>query len=116
MYLKRCHECLVRFSGRKGEFCSNSCRMRFKWKRYVPKTKDLEVEKFRRRVSNTVFEAKRKGILVPSEGCEACGIRVPLEAHHEDYSKLLEVRWLCRPCHRKRHVELKKSGEVILGK
>jgi len=28
-------------------------------------------------------------------------------AHHEDYDKPLEVMWLCQPCHKQRHKELK---------
>lgn len=34
--------------------------------------------------------------------CEYCGA-VKTDAHHEDYSKPLEVRWLCRPCHASEH-------------
>jgi hypothetical protein len=34
--------------------------------------------------------------------CEVCGVE-PTEAHHEDYSKPLEVRWLCPKHHRDVH-------------
>ncbi len=30
--------------------------------------------------------------------CESCG-RAPARAHHDDYLKPLEVRWLCQRCH-----------------
>ena len=35
------------------------------------------------------------------EACEVCGEEA--EAHHEDYSKPLEVRWLCMQHHRATH-------------
>lgn len=39
--------------------------------------------------------------------CADCGQEKTLDAHHHDYSKPLEVRWLCRLCHKKAHkVEL----------
>jgi hypothetical protein len=31
-----------------------------------------------------------------------CG-SLNVQAHHSDYSKPLQVEWLCRPCHRKEH-------------
>lgn len=34
--------------------------------------------------------------------CEACGAR-DVEAHHDDYSKPLEIRWLCHLCHCAHH-------------
>lgn len=33
----------------------------------------------------------------------ACG-KSPVQAHHTDYSKPLEVEWLCKDCHRSRHI------------
>lgn len=41
--------------------------------------------------------------------CERCGYAVGVHAHHEDYSKPLEVTWLCRPCHGARHREINEE-------
>ncbi len=46
---------------------------------------------------------QRRGLL-KREKCERCGAK-DVEKHHDDYSKPLEVRWLCRGCHRLLHVE-----------
>jgi hypothetical protein len=37
--------------------------------------------------------------------CTGCGEEAPLESHHEDYSKPLEVEWLCLSCHKVLHRE-----------
>lgn len=39
---------------------------------------------------------------VVAQPCEACAAQ-KAQAHHDDYSKPLEVRWLCAPCHSKLH-------------
>ena len=44
--------------------------------------------------------AKRNGRIVP-QPCEICG--ADGESHHDDYTKPLEVRWLCRSHHKMRH-------------
>lgn len=36
--------------------------------------------------------------------CASCGGAAE-DGHHEDYSKRLEVTWLCKPCHRQLHKE-----------
>ena len=45
----------------------------------------------------TVHNAIRDGRLL-RQPCEVCGA-VKVEAHHDDYSKPLDVRWLCRKHH-----------------
>lgn len=48
-----------------------------------------------------VHGALETGKLVKSP-CEKCG-NTKVQAHHDDYSKPLDVRWLCHPCHCKEH-------------
>jgi len=43
--------------------------------------------------------------------CEICG-KKQVEAHHDDYSKPIEVRWLCRIHHKQHHA---KHGSGING-
>ena len=43
--------------------------------------------------------AKLSGELVPPPVCSVCGGERPLEMHHTDYAKPLEVTWVCRACH-----------------
>lgn len=53
-----------------------------------------------------VGAAIRTGTLTKQEYCSYCyhnGAEHPIEAHHPDYSKPLNVVWLCRLCHRARH-------------
>ena len=42
-----------------------------------------------------------------SQSCEVCGTK-PADAHHDDYSKHLEVRWLCEPHHAEAHRRYKE--------
>ena len=51
---------------------------------------------------NLVYNAVRSGRLVRGP-CERCGKRTGVHGHHDDYSKPLEVRWLCGPCHGRVH-------------
>jgi len=37
--------------------------------------------------------------LIKSEICSVCESTTDIEAHHDDYTKPLDVRWLCSNCH-----------------
>lgn len=50
-------------------------------------------------VHNLVKQAVRRGEIVRSITCEACGLIRATFAHHDDYVKPLDVRWLCKACH-----------------
>lgn len=61
----------------------------------------------RDRAHEAYTAALRSGELVRADECERCGARdTQIVGHHEDYSKPLDVMWLCHPCHGVRHGEL----------
>ena len=45
----------------------------------------------------------RDGKLIPELSCSCCGSTEKIEGHHDDYTKPLEVRWLCEKCHTEWH-------------
>ena len=55
----------------------------------------------KKRASYLTTNAVRDGRLIP-QPCQICGA-TKVEAHHDDYSKPLEVRWLCRIHHMEHH-------------
>ena len=44
--------------------------------------------------------------------CAHCGTSKRVEGHHPDYSKPLEVVWLCRPDHKSEHRRLRELEEI----
>lgn len=52
---------------------------------------------------NAVARALESGKLIRPEYCEGCFQPCVTEAHHEDYSLLLDVVWLCEDCHKEEH-------------
>jgi len=62
------------------------------------------------RARSNAMAAKRRGALNAPEACQGCGLRTALDMHHPDYSKPLDVVWLCRKCHRRAHLK----GRAVL--
>lgn len=53
--------------------------------------------------------ALRDGRLIRPDYCSQCKKMRSVVAHHDDYAKPLDVRWLCRQCHQNWH-ELNGRG------
>ena len=71
-------------------------------KRQLQKTRSEHPERVR--IYNAVRRALKANKLQKLD-CERCGEKKSM-AHHEDYSRPLEVVWLCMPCHAMRHKEI----------
>lgn len=80
----------------------------------TPRFPRSEEERKKNRAHVAVMNALKDGTLIEPQHCEDCGRKCrrrlhpedggyPLHAHHEDYDKPLEVNWVCRPCHTRRH-------------
>jgi len=66
----------------------------------------LKMEKY---AQNKVWKALKCGALT-RQSCQKCGAnpvaidgRSLVQAHHEDYSKPLDVIWFCQKCHHEEH-------------
>jgi ribosomal protein S27AE len=60
-----------------------------------------EEDRRRCRAHSAVARAIRFGTLV-RQPCESCNNATSV-AHHDDYDKPLDVRWLCQACHKHHH-------------
>jgi len=53
--------------------------------------------------------AVRRGLVEKWSACEICGATTKrIDGHHKDYTKPLEVEWLCSSCHGERHRKVRK--------
>ena len=58
------------------------------------------------RASQQIRDHIRRGTMTRPENCEICLKKCKPEGHHKDYSKPLDVQWLCRTCHLHQHDKL----------
>lgn len=66
-----------------------------------------------KRAAQTILgNAVRDGRIIKPGVCELCGKTGRIHGHHCDYSKPLDVQWLCPACHKKWHDE---NGEGLNG-
>lgn len=90
----------------------NSCsrtRNRLRNRRAVQKWKRANSRAAR--AHRTVARAISKGELQRLP-CEVCG-EPKSEAHHDDYSDALNVRWLCRKHHKEHHRKARLIQQVL---
>lgn len=75
--------------------------------------KKIQIERYPEKIKarQSVYYHKKTGNIIPGS-CEECGINEDITAHHPDYTKPLEVVWLCVNCHKELHrKEREQSGK-----
>lgn len=74
--------------------------------------RDIEqVTRARKAAHQAVFRALKRGEIEKPDSCQLCGADSRLEAHHARYDEPLRVLWLCRSCHAKAHMIIRKGIE-----
>ncbi len=109
------------YDRKRGQLSHRKKAVAERYKRLYRKSHAIHSKKYRsryperRKAHILVGNAIRDGRLIP-KNCEYCGHDTNIHAHHEDYSKPLEVIWLCQRCHGRRHREineLKRQGKWL---
>lgn len=107
----------------KGKTCSVACRVRKAGRAApvpvrvfasVPKANG-KTHPLANRARNVLAHAIRTGRVDRPAQCERCARACKPEGHHADYAKPLDVQWLCRSCHQRRHCEMGQRGEQVRG-
>lgn len=76
---------------------------RVRYKRYWEKNREKLRPK--RNAHQLVMYAVKLGMLVKPKHCEKCLKTCAPHGHHTDYSKPLDVIWLCHSCHKLEHLK-----------
>lgn len=75
---------------------------------------ELSEERRRRQIARSYANVCLKRGKISRSPCIKCGTSENLHMHHHDYSKPLEIEWMCRPCHEATHFPgVKKSHRTI---
>ena len=77
-----------------------------KFKAYYARYEKRPDVRRKRAVRQAVFWAVRTGLIEKKNACEKCGASAKvarLHAHHADYTRPLDVVWLCTLCHGETH-------------
>lgn len=107
-HINECKECVRR---RVSEYAKTDKGLETeRRRRNTPKRKKWVVEYTKRRREKDPLKYKARMKLgnavrdgrIEKYPCEVCGA-TKVQAHHDDYSKPLIVRWLCFNCHKKHH-------------
>lgn len=67
----------------------------------------------KKKAHSKVLLAIKKGLLIKPNACELCRVNnLSIHAHHDDYTKPLDVKWLCVKCHALRHRVINEANRI----
>jgi hypothetical protein len=66
----------------------------------------------KRRAHWAVDNAVRRGHIARPDRCSLCDSVAKVQAHHADYSKPMEITWLCQRCHQRLHTLFPQLSSV----
>lgn len=90
-YYSQCRDC-------KAE-CKRQAKDKLLQSQYKRRERKKEELSPKRKAYNKVYYALKAGKLIKPAQCEICKSTENIQAHHKDYSKPLEVDWVCQKCH-----------------
>lgn len=97
---------------------ANPVRRKAQRRRYSARHAEREREWTRRwraenrekkRAQQLLYRAVRGGQIERPASCAKCDAEGTIQAHHADYSRPLDVEWLCVRCHQRLHAEQRKA-------
>lgn len=86
------------------EEAARQLKLRDKEKNAIARQKYAERVRARQIIRNNIYRGK-----LSRQPCEVCG-NPKSEAHHDDYSRPLDVVWLCPAHHAERHAQLRQAA------
>lgn len=98
----KCRNTLEKRRYGKQRYCL-SCSAEYK-RKFGKKYKDMTPAQKRKAIARSKAGVYHRRGRLKKKPCADCGKRAE-EKHHENYDEALEVIWLCRKCHLRRHAE-----------
>ena len=66
------------------------------------------------KAQNAIDYLIRSGKLIRPTVCPTCSIETFIEAHHTDYTKPLEIVWVCASCHKRLHFYNSSPSKAVI--
>lgn len=102
-----CKSCWIAHVGKKHPQYSKTTRGKLAINKASNTARKKFPEKWKAR--SELRYAVKIGLIEKLKFCQVCEKMKPLQGHHENYKKPLEVLWLCTKCHANRHNQLKSK-------
>lgn len=100
-----CDNCLLRRKRESTMLAARRRRAKLRDDGFIVVAEPLsEDEKLMRKAARDYLNSLIRQGYIQRNDCEVCGSKEKVEAHHDDYLRPLDVRWLCRIHHDEHHL------------